>query len=58
MGKFSETTNRPEIFDELVDKSISYSMLVATHYNVIKWKHFLRYWPFVQGVFVLQATYS
>ena len=23
---------------------------IATHDDVIKWKHFLRYWPFVRGI--------
>ena len=24
--------------------------IILTHYDVIKWKHFPRYWPFVQGI--------
>ena len=30
-----------------VDKSLSYSIL---HDDIIKWKHFPRYWPFVWGI--------
>ena len=25
-------------------------LIIATHDDVIKWKHFPRYWPFVQGI--------
>ena len=31
--------------------SISYELPQADHDDVIKWKHFPRYWPFVQGIF-------
>ena len=24
--------------------------ILSGHYDVIKWKHFLRYWPFVRGI--------
>ena len=31
------------------DKKVHGSILLA-HYDVIKWKHFPRYWPFVRGI--------
>ena len=29
---------------------INISIAIIMHDDVIKWKHFLRYWPFVQGI--------
>ena len=36
--------------DALVTQSVRSSAFMLLHDDVIKWKHFPRYWPFVQGI--------
>ena len=42
--------NRPQSLDLASDLYKCYPCYVSVHDDVIKWKHFPRYWPFVRGI--------
>ena len=38
------------VYDELMTISLLWKEIPWSHDDVIKWKHFPRYWPFVRGI--------
>ena len=47
---YSIIASSEEIQEAIIPLMLRPSYLSHTHDDVIKWKHFLRYWPFVWGI--------
>ena len=44
-------------YDTKIKSAILCKLLMFPHNDVIKWKHFLRYWPFVWGICNMLSVY-
>ena len=47
---FYQYVNYKEDAFQMIDWKCIYNLMLTMHDDVIKWKHFPRYWPFVRGI--------